>query len=729
MPLLQGLFKYLSIIILMVYFPSWDYAQTIIRGKVTSGDTSSVSGSSIRVAGSKAGVAADTLGDYMLKTNLHGKHWLFCSAVGYKTDSVLCDIYGDTVSINFMLKGQDELASVHIRTGKWIPPIKEESSLHWLAIVTTPGAIADVAAALQTLPGASPAGNQTGLDIHGGTPNETKAYIDGMLVKNAFGSNLPDIANRSRFSAFIFDQTTFTTTGYSAEYGQALSSSFFMNTNGLTDQISSTAISMISLGEGVAHTERFKNSSLVVSANYYNFSLNNRVVHQNTLWKKDPLQYHSMINYKLKTSETGLLKVLVDYSDTRLSFKIDNPQKDSLDLLVNNNRNLYFNANYNEYLGADWQIFAGISYNYTLETGLDNTDPYNQKDNAWEQKITLSKPMGSMFKFSTGVEQYQTGREESYTTLKRQYSDVLSAAFAEEQIRLTSQVILKAGVRGEYSGYMKKGNIAPRTILSYTINPKNILTAEYGIYYEKPDDSFLAQTSQLNYEQADNYSLQYDFKLAGRSLGVQTYYKNYHDLVKITTPVFSGFQAYGPPVYISSFSNKGYGYAKGVDILWKDWSTLHFGQSTEYYVAYSYDDTKRNYIDYPDAAQPPFAPKHTANFVMHSLFRKPNIQLAVTYTFSSGRTYFDPKNPVFMGNTTRDYNSLSTGISRAELWGKKKKTFALMNFSVNNILGFNQVYGYRFSYDGSRSTPILPPGKRQFVLSLLVNFNGGDINF
>ncbi len=92
-------------------------------------------------------------------------------------------------------------------------------------IATTPSAVGDIYGALATLPGAQLVGNEGGLFVRGGEGYETKTFIDGMQVSNPYMSKLPDLPTRSRFSPLLFSGTAFSTGGFSAEYGQAPSSS------------------------------------------------------------------------------------------------------------------------------------------------------------------------------------------------------------------------------------------------------------------------------------------------------------------------------------------------------------------------------------------------------------------------------------------------------------------------------------------------------------------------
>src|SRR6202012_6198529 len=85
-----------------------------------------------------------------------------------------------------------------------------------LDVATSAGSNADITAALKPLPGAQQIGEQEGLFVRGGAGYEAKQFIDGSLVNNPYYSSVPDIAQRGRFSPFLFKGTVFSTGGYSA---------------------------------------------------------------------------------------------------------------------------------------------------------------------------------------------------------------------------------------------------------------------------------------------------------------------------------------------------------------------------------------------------------------------------------------------------------------------------------------------------------------------------------
>ena len=55
-------------------------------------------------------------------------------------------------------------------------------------------------------------------------------------------------------------------------------------------------------------------------------------------------------------------------------------------------------------------------------------------------------------------------------------------------------------------------------------------------------------------------------------------------------------------------TNNGFGDAKGFEFFWRDKKTI---KNLDYWISYSYLDTKRDFLNFPYAIQPNFAAKHT----------------------------------------------------------------------------------------------------------------------
>ena len=191
---------------------------------------------------------------------------------------------------------------------------------------------------------------------------------------------MPDIPSRGRFSAFLFKGTIFSTGGYSAQYGQALSSVLVLKTQDLAPK-TQTAINLMALGFGGMHTQRWENSSLSVEGGYYNLGPYFKVQKQRTEWDKAPESFEASANFRYKTSETGLLKAFTSFSYGDLSLRFSN--LDSLsqkDFFYQKSSNFFVNTNYRDILWDDWTLFAGYSVGVDNEDDEINTDLANKDD-------------------------------------------------------------------------------------------------------------------------------------------------------------------------------------------------------------------------------------------------------------------------------------------------------------------------------------------------------------
>ena len=66
---------------------------------------------------------------------------------------------------------------------------------------------------------------------------------------------------------------------------------------------------------------------------------------------------------------------------------------------------------------------------------------------------------------------------------------------------------------------------------------------------------------------------------------------------------------------------------------------------------------------------------------------------------------------------------MSISVNYLPSIGKENaKKFTVFVFSINNVLGSNQVFGYNYSYNGGRKEPILPTAKRFFFLGCFLSF-------
>lgn len=734
--------KNMLLIIGLIFSVLKGNGQTRISGEVRNNRDKPLPGASITLTGTYDGAVTDSTGKFSFTTVEKGVHNLEIAAEGFKTIDQPVTINGEPIILKFSLKEAiSELKAVTVTAGAFAAGDTKRATvvLSAIDVATTGGANADITAALKTLPGTQQIGEQEGLFVRGGEGYETKQFIDGTLVNNPYYTSIPDLATRGRFSPFLFKGTVFTTGGYSALYGQALSSALILQSIDLPEKSEiSASVSPLLVGIGTQQLSKNKKSSWGFDYNYVNVGLYFDAVKQTPDYFQIP-QFHSGdANFRFKTKSGGMVKYYTTFSFNQLGLR--RPDIDSLDLkdaFSLHNINWYNNLSWRENLGNGWKMNLGASYS-------TNTDKLNQQlqnpentpvyfpDKAWfygkdfnvqstqnlsQVKAVFEKKFGAINAFRFGSEYWYSDNKNNFNDTLSRLVDNFNALFAESDIHFTNELAAEIGIRMEHSSIINKTDLAPRISLAYKVGNGAQLSAAYGMFYQKPENTQLFYTTNLGFIKATHYILNYQRNVPGRIFRVEAFYKKYDDLIK-TVPVSN---------YYATYNNAGSGYAKGIELFWRDKKTF---KNLDYWFSYSYLDTKRNFMNYPYQIQPDFAAKHTASIVMKRFVTSIKTGFNLTYSFATGRPYYD-----FMYNnsnkdytiadqgTTRDYNSLGFSLNYVPSIGKTNaKTFWVLVASVTNVLGADNVYSYNYSLNGVNKVAVTPPAKRFYFIGVFLSW-------
>ncbi|MCX6152498.1 MAG: TonB-dependent receptor [Ignavibacteriales bacterium] len=692
------------LLLLLLIISSTAYSQIKISGNVKDKKGDPLRSANVYLKNTYDGASTNPEGKYSFITLETGDKILIVSYVGYKAQERNINIKKEEIREDFIMEEEtSSLKAVVISAGSFEASDENKAViLKPLDIVTT-GTTADIYTALNTLPGAQHIGETEGLFVRGGSASETKTIIDEMIVQSPFYSTVPDVASRGRFSPFLFKGTMFSTGGYSAQYGQALSSALILKSTDLAPDTRSS-INLMVVGLGGSHVQRWENTSLAFEGGYYNLSPIFKLQKQRLDWDKAPSSGEGQVIFRHKTSTTGIFKVYTSYEESYSRLYLKN--LDHLELrdkygLTNNN--YFLQTSFSDVLAKEWALFAGASYSRKHDMIDLNLDKIKIDDKMLQAKLTLSRKIvdGSFITF--GGEVQNLINSEGFNEYDRKLDDVYAAAFAETDIFLSNDLAARVGARMENSGIIKKFNFAPRASIAYRLGQFDQLNFAYGIFYQTPEKEFLFETRNLNYERADHYIFNYQYLGDKITFRIEGYYKQYKYLVK---------KSDNPAIILS---NLGKGYAKGIDIFFRANGILKNGDG---WISYSYLDTKREYKDYPTLAEPTFATPHTFSAVFKQFLPNLNSMLSFTYSFATGRPYFNPNNPIFLEDKTKEYNNLSINYNFFKnIFGN----FTVFFVSVENILGFNNVYTYRFSTDGKVKEVVGAPVLRSVFFGMFIS--------
>ena len=679
-------------------------AQSTISGKVTNNNGVPIVEANVYLEGTYDGSTTNTNGNFSFVTEKTGTQNLIVSYLSYETFTMI----GNVSSMkDLTIKLRDDvnaLDAVVLSAGSFSAGDNSKIAvLKPLDVVTTASALGDFVGALQTLPGTTTVAEDGRLFVRGGEAEETQIFIDGIRVFTPYTPTTNNAPTRGRYSPFLFDGITFSTGGYSAEFGQALSSVLLLNTINQPDQ-EKTDIGIMSVGATLGNTQKWTNSSLSVNASYINIAPYNALFKDRNDWKKpyEALSGEAVFRRKF---DNGILKLYTAFDTTNFELiQEDINDSDGVHFKLKNN-NLYFNGSYQGMLNDNWSVFGGMSYTLGKNKVNISESKIEGTENSVHAKLKFKRHFSSRFKLNFGAEYFATNFKENYSdaTLAPEtygYDNNISAVFTEADLFFSKKLALKAGLRAEYNQIFKDFSVAPRISFAYKTSSQSQVSLAYGNFYQNPNSNILKFSQDLKPQSTSHYILNYQLNNEGRIFRAEAYYKDYKNLVKYDTD-FADFD--------SDYSSNGYGFAKGLDLFWRDSKSI---KNTDYWLSYSYIDTKRNYRNYPIEAQPNFANTHNISVVGKYWINDWKSQVGMSYGFASGRTYTNPNQAGFLNQKTKSYNSLS--INWAYLISQQK----ILYFSVNNVLGFKNINGYQYvnapDINGNFARRELRPAADQF---------------
>jgi outer membrane cobalamin receptor len=654
------------------------FSQATVSGKIVDIKNKPIVGANVFIEGSYDGATTTASGEFSFSTSAIGSQILVVSILPFETLKKPISLSEDQYQTIVLKPSATQLNEVVITAGSIEAGANTKASvLKPLDILTTAGNPGDIVSALQTLPGTQVVGESGKLFVRGGEANETQTFIDGIRVAQPYIQTTNNVPTRSTFSPLLFKGTSFSTGGYSAEYGEALSSILVMNTIDIPD-LEKTDVGFMSVGLTAGNIQKWDKNSLSVNANYINLAPYQALLPDNINWIK-PYESIGGESVYRHNFERGLFKVYASFSAAK--FDVEQEDINFTDPLRNNNSNtnFYSNTSYKGSFGDNWKVFAGLSYGYSLNKGYYDVINYNAVENAFHSKLTLTKPISTKVKTSFGMEYFHTKFDQDFSQFNSGYNSNIAAVFSETDVFFSKDLVAKIGLRYSKNYMLNESSISPRLALAYKIAKNKQFSMAYGNFDQAPKKEYLLFTDQLQAEKAQHYILNYEYAKDKQFFKAEVYYKNYDNLVKYNTAM---------PIYNSNYNNNGTGYAKGLELFWRDSKNI---KNLEYWISYSFIDTKRDYQNFATKATPSFVADHTMSLVTKYWIQDWRSQIGTTYTFASGRPYDNPNSVDFMSEKTKSYNNFSAN------WAYLISPQKILFFSVTNVFGIDNVYGYNYA--------------------------------
>ncbi len=692
---------------ILIAFLSQLNAQTTISGKVSDKKGEPIIGANVYLENTYDGATTDIDGKFSFITDKTDEVTLVVSYVTFQTYKQTTNV-NSLNNLNIILKESiNTLDAVVLTAGSFQAGNRSKATvMNSLDVVTTAGVAGDFISALQTLPGTQTVGEDGRLFVRGGTAEETQVFIDGLQVFKPYIPTSNNTPTRGRYSPFLFDGITFSTGGYSAEYGNALSSVLLLTTIDHPEQ-NETNLSFMTLGGGVGHTKKWDKDALTINTSYINLAPYNKLFPDTDKWNKP---YESISGEAVYRHETknGLLKFYTAYGFSRFDVEQENINFEDLVRFDLKDNNWYTNLTYDGFISDKTKLTTGLSYNSSKTANNTGNVNVTDKENSIHLKAKLKHSFSNRFKLTYGAEFLSThftenGIANQTNNFNYSFTNGMTAVFAEADVFFSNNFAAKFGVRAEHNALFDETAISPRISFAYKLNKQAQLSLAYGDFYQTPQNNELKIEQDLALQKATHYILNYQYKKDRQLFRAEVFYKDYDRLLQYDTE-------FGQPS--ANFNNNGFGFAKGIDIFWKDSKII---KNLQYWLSYSYIDTKRKFQDFSTEVMPNYATKHNASLVTKYWIDDLRSQVGLTYSYASGRPYNNTNSLNFMDGRTKSFNNVS--INWSYLISQQKILF----ISVSNVFGFKNVFGYDYANNPDlngifQRQAILPTADRFFFV-------------
>lgn len=713
------------VLCVLLFTPLTCAAQSIIRGTVKDTKGKPIEYVNVFIRNSTDGSITDSLGRFKIITKLQGDQFITVSFIGYEQILYPVTIKEKEYTLSFTLKQAANMLDEIVISAGTIEANNERkvTILKPLDIVTIAGGAADIANAIQTLPGVQRnGGDQTGLYVRGGDANESVVIIDGVTAQNAFFSSVPGISQRSRFNPFQFKGTSFSSGGYGSRYGQALSSVLDLQTNDLPNE-STVNIGMNLTGISVSGAKLMNNNSIEYTGSYLNLAPYMAITKTNYNYYTNPQGGSFSTRWVSKVEDKGMFKMNFSESIARQGISIPDPENFSTNInFGNKNENTFFNTSYS-YISSDrLRYFSAFSFSNNMDNISYGKYPLYRHDSRAQGRAELNYEFTRKLYLLAGLELQRISYDQIVNdTTSGRFTDSQVAVYLETEWKPVRWFGLKTGIRAEHSSLLSKSDLAPRISMAIKTGEKSQISAAYGFYYQTAPVAYLLQGYKPGFQQAIHYIINFQRIKNDRTFRIEAYYKSYNQLIHEKSLSYDPNQY---RFYFSPVDNSGSGYAKGFDIFLRDKKSI---PNCEYWISYSFIDTRRLYLNYPEKATPDFVAPHNLNVITKYFINKIQTNISLSYFYASGRTYYNPGNVVFLGDKAPDYHNLSLSISYLT---NIKKMFTVIYLSVDNITDRHNISGYRYSVDGSIKYPVVPATYRTIFFGInmsLTKFNKDEL--
>jgi hypothetical protein len=690
-------------------------AQAPVRGVVRIADGAPVTGANVFVLETLDGALTGADGRFTIATTAAGSFTLVVKRLGFESVQRVIEPGQRDSIVVVLTPGGVTLSAITVQAGAYTAGEDRGATLTPLEVVTTPGTAADVNRTIQTLPGVQPVDEGTGLFVRGGDYTETRVFLNDAPFINAIQLLSPSGTFVGTVDPFLLDGIFFSSGGFGARYGDALSAVAGLRTRGTASHVTASAgagLAAFSADAGVPVTNR-----LTVRAAANRFDLHPFIEVNGSPRRYDPpprgrdLSGSVIWDYQ----QGAQLKLFAVDQTNHIGVGVDDPAFS--DTFNSDVRARLTVANWRHVLGSfspsvslsDSRLERGESFGaFRLANDFVQRQAFGQIE--WQaHPATIVRFGGEVQRLAAGITgsipeigaDRQPGARTTVLSLDR--IGRRTGAFAEIEWRPNDAWRFIPGVRTDRSTLTDQTTVDPRFAVAWRVAPLTTITGAWGIYHQVPDPLFYDDSlgaGEAPAMRATQTILGLQVGEENIALRVELYAKRYRELAQLTQDFVA--------------TTGGVGRARGVDAFIK--VPLFYGMTMR--STMSFLSARRTDPNTGTLARAPFDISSTKTLIVERPFASLGLRLGVAYRSATGRpvtpvngAQYDPQRDVYFPQYGAPMSERLPAFRRVDLsishFGALNKYFnRVLYLSLSNIFDRENVYAYRYSRDYTTRIPV-----------------------
>jgi len=660
-----------AIIIFVFFCPVlWGEPASVLTGIVRDSQTGKpLENVNVTVAGISRGSATDKAGQFEIKNVTPGIYTVKASRIDYESKMMRHIVIGpgEHKELVIQLKPRViEMQPIQVEADKFSLKYQTEvarigfQQIKPTQIKTLAGGMDDISRSIQIFSSVMPASDYNAyFAVRGGSPEQNLVIMDGMTIPNPYRFRLLLGGGMSIFDPNATEDVRLHIGGFSAEFGNFLSSVLEVDTregnrHRFCGRASLNLIDASAVMEGPI--VKGKGSWLISARRTYYDLLANRFYNENVTFPNTAdingkFVYHFDKNNKLSLRtlwcQEGTDIVMGDFLNKDYTIIEDSKiQLLGFNWLRIANQKLTHQTTlsyYDEYFNFNMDFSKGFDHDKiigTLDSQMGNLTVkedviYEFSDRIWMMRGLSFSTMRSDIDADMPNNPMGFARRDFPPSMQFNGRENYFAFYMDDIYKIKDYFHVKAGLRYDHSSLNKKSTLSPRLSLWIQLSGLVSLEGFWGTCSQYPAvlSSFIRNTSMdlsknisdLNPERSMHTTLGLHFHISSDTHGkLELYYKNLDDLLFASNQ--SNWMA----------DNIGKGYAKGIELYIRK----EIDEKNRYggIVSYSYGDAR-----YQDTINQVWIPfhfdrRHSAS-IMFQFGIMQNLNMNVLWRLSSGLPY------------------------------------------------------------------------------------------